>query len=346
MASDIILIKSLPGNAQLTAAKMLLLGFRERTWRYRGNYDLETAQFQVQVRDGSEVAPQMEVAKYAEMMKPYLTNREQLTMPPVVVTADGYVIDGNTRIAAARKLGWMTYPAFILGDAYEGAPASLISRFKMLGTMLNTTHGRGLSRERLEELILEVSRDGDGAEDISRKLQISRNIVVSTLRAREASVRLLGLDVDMRAPHISKTHLSTLGNRSSNFNDEPYRKLGLLVRDTSMSTTEQNVLIKKLMALGTDEAKLSAIEAEATSRNANAVTGRGKPPRPAQLRQHLGFVLKYADDPGELVETLGDKTACLDQSRTIRDALSVLYEVLSKQEKLNGDRAREWEATA
>jgi hypothetical protein len=342
--APILLAKSLPGNAQLTAAKMTLLAFRERTWHYNPNYPLADAQFQVQVRDGSEVAPPKEVARYAEMMKPYLTKRDQLTMPPVVVTADGYVVDGNTRIAAARKLEWLTFPAFVLNDRYEGAPTSLIDRLIMLGTMLNMTHGRGLSRERQEQLILQVSKDGDSPEEISRKLQISRNIVLSTLKARDATERLMELGVDMRVPHITKTHLAALGSKSASFNNEVYRNLAVLIRDTAMSTPEQGAFMKKVLGLGSDQDKLAAIEAESTSRNAGPVTGRGKPPRSAQLRQHLGFVLKYAGDPGELVESTGDRTACLDQSAMIRDTLAVLYDILAAQERLNGDRAKEWEA--
>ena len=61
----------------------------------------------VQVRDLAHYAPKENVGRYAVQMS-------QSAFPPIVVTKDGYLIDGNTRVAARRVRKEMFTPAFVV----------------------------------------------------------------------------------------------------------------------------------------------------------------------------------------------------------------------------------------
>lgn len=59
--------------------------------------------------------------------------------PAILVTADGTIVDGRHRLAAARRIGWVRIPAIVLSDGQPGA--------ELLAAMAaNSSHGLPLSR--------------------------------------------------------------------------------------------------------------------------------------------------------------------------------------------------------
>src|SRR6202021_2397134 len=98
----------------------------------------------VQVRAIKETAPIMEVKKYATA---WLRGDK---LPPIVVTADGYVGDGATRAGGATQAKMTTMPAFVLNASWENAPSMTKKRLKSLGFALNMTHGRSMKTDNIE----------------------------------------------------------------------------------------------------------------------------------------------------------------------------------------------------
>jgi len=341
-------IASLPPQAQSTALKLAAIGFGEGSWYYNPNHDLADPAMGMQVRDDEERAPKKRVAHYAEVMKPFVLNRDQLGMPPVVFSADEYLLDGWTRTEAARNLDWMTYPAIVLLDSYENAPEALLDKFAMAAGMLNLTHGTPLSTADTERLILRVSKGVDlsspgAAADLAKKLQVSRSWVINLLNARTANERAAVLDVDLsKATTITRTHMADYGNWRDKLTNPVFKDLLELTRDAKLSTTEHRIIARQVFACATEQEKLALIASERASRDGMISGHHGRPSDAAQLRQALGKVTKFKTNPGRAVETIAGGSG--RHVEVIDDAIAILYTIRSEQVKM--DKRRELAARA
>lgn len=342
MAPPIRKISSMPGQAQGTALKLVLAGFPEGSFHYAPNHELADPAMGMQIRDDENRAPAKRVAHYREMMKPYTLNRADLLMPPVVFTGDGYLLDGWTRTEGARGLNWMTYPAIVLDDYYEGAPEALEEKFNVASAMLNLTHGTGLSTAETERVILLVSKSIDleapgAVAELARKLQISRSWAANLLASRTANERAARLNIDLsNAPWITRTHMADLGNWREKMTNPVFKALLELTRDAKLSTPDQRALAKQVFACGTEEEKLELIAGELSSRDAQVNGHHGRPSDAARLRQALGRVTKYQPIPGQAVETIaGGSSTHLE---VIDQAIATLYLIRGEQLKLDARR--------
>ena len=342
MAAPIKLTKSLPSNAQLTALRLAAAGFPEGTWASAPNHDLADPGLGSQVRNDKERAPRHRVAQYAEVMKDFTLKRDQLLFPPVVFTADGYLIDGWTRTEAARKLGWMTFPAIVLLDRYQGANEALLDKFTLLGGALNLDHGNNLTPADTERLVLNVSKGMDltvpGAPaEIAKRLGISRTWVSNLLNARTAYQRAadLGIDLSM-APHVTRTHMAYLGNNQERLTRPVFKSLLELTRDAKLSTTDMPALARRVFACEEQQDKLDLLDSERVSLTPLINGNSARPSDAARLRRTLGGITKYRTNPGLPVEE--NPKASQQQKEVIRDAIAVLYSILSEQEKQDHNR--------
>lgn len=333
MATPIRRIKSLPPHAQLTAVRMDAVGFGEGTWSFDRNHLLADMTKVVQVRNVRGPARKSKVDHYAGILKPFTSMRDELTMPPALFTADGWLLDGNTRTLAAQRLGWMTYPAFVLDFAYERAPQALLDQYFEVAAVLNLTHGDNLDRANVEDVIARLAKDDSSAMDLSRRLGVSRNMVQNVLYARTGRLRAERLGISYDADHISRTHMADLGRESDTMTDDVYKALLSLSITGKLSSTEQAAVIRAVRAATTEPAKLEVIAAESAGRD-GIRAGRATKPRPsAQLRQALGKVL--SKEPGELVET--NPASFAAHRKAIREAQDQLTKILDQQYRLEED---------
>lgn len=333
MATGTRAAHKLPDYAKSTAQRLELLGFTG--WTFVEDARLGDPEKNIQVRDAVAQAPTKEVANYAAALK-----RGDI-MPPVVFTRDGWLVDGMTRTAAARSAKWSYFPAFRLDVAYEDAPKALVDQLITLGAAFNLTHGRGLSKQNVMRVILQVSQDDDSPRDIAAKLHVSESMVARVLNADKAAKRAMRLGVEVEGlTQVTQSHLANLGARSTRYTDGPFREFVTLIRDAALSTKDATDLARRVEALGTEKEKLELLRAERESRHeviaSQAKGGSRKPARSARLRQNLGFLLANADSPGNLVELNAD--AADAHVKTMWDAIAVLRKVISEQD--NMDRAR------
>lgn len=342
MAPPMRKISSFPGQAQGTALKIVLAEFPEYSFHYAPNHELADPSMGMQIRDDENRAPSKRVAHYREMMRPYTGNRGDLIMPPVVFSADGYLLDGWTRTEAARGLGWHTYPAIVLDDTYNGAPDALMEKFHTLSAMLNLTHGTGLSTAETERAILLVAKgvdlDSPGAvADLARKLQISRSWATGLLNARTSNERAARLGVDLTgAKWITRTHMADLGAWREKLSNPVFKALLELTRDAKLSTPDQRSIARAVFACETEEEKLSLLAGELASRDSVVNGHHGRPSDAAKLRQALGKVAKYRANPGQAVETIAGGADT--HVEAIDEAIAVLYTIRNEQLKLAHSR--------
>jgi hypothetical protein len=332
MAPVIIRAKSAPPSAQLVIARLAMLGFGEGQWEYRINQPLADPSKRTQIRDIAEQAKPADVAHYAEIMKPFTLNRVNLLMPPVVFTADEWLVDGNTRTMAAERLGWSTFHAIVLLHHYVGAPQALLDQFEYVSTLMNTTHGKGLNAASIERLILKLAKDDSTAADLARKTQVNKATVASILYARKARIRAQDAGITVDGTNLTRSHLSYLGMQEDKFTEPVLIALLQMIIDTGMSSKDERTFVARVNALTTEKRKLDLIAAEADARSDVAGGYAIKPSQAAQLRQALGKVI--AHEPGELVET---NPARYQLHRdTVNDAIGRLQKVYQQQLNLEG----------
>jgi hypothetical protein len=319
--------KNLPPWAQGFSSKLDLMGIE---FLFLEEYRLLDLAKHVQVRDDEELAPKDRIAEFAERM------RAGAFFPPAIITADDYIIDGATRELAAAAAGRKHFPVLKLKTmTYAGALASDIERMVTIGGAFNDIHGTSMSfksKARLIELIADLKGDNVSVTDIANQLELKRELVRTVLTARDGRVKAEELGVSLAKRHLSRTHMVILGTASKNMNAAPFRAFAELMVGTTMSTTEIQSVLNRLNKCDNDEDRMSILAAEKSSRTVN-ITGQNKrPPIPAQLRQHLGFIINQGSlqDADLLVEGISLK-AGQDQYEQMGMAIEILRKAHAKQ---------------
>lgn len=312
--------EKLPDEARMTARLIKRLGFN---WELDLRYPTpDPSQKRVQIRAEKHYSPAAEVTKYAAAMA------RNDAFPPVVVTRDGFLLDGNTRAEAARKNKYPTIPAFILDRDYENAPEQVLRRMHLLGAGFNIRNGRGIDRREITNAVLAVGTGTDyDASQIAKQLGVSAGLVQGVLseqRARERAEKS-GVHVNGSVP---TSQLRRLGQAP--LNDKPFMALLQLTQDAGLSVTEINEVIKEVKAAGSDEAAMELINQHRADRREQiaefAAVGKSRPAYSSQLRQRLGFILNYEDNPKALLEL--NPTMAETHRETVRRAIGVLNAVL------------------
>jgi hypothetical protein len=252
----------------------------------------------IQVREMDHVAPKESVKRFAEQMR-------TTEFPPMVMTEDDWIVDGNTRVEASRLNKTTFYPAFVL-ESYENATEDRKRKITALAATLNCNAGVALTVAERRKQVPGMLEMNWRVEQIRRALGLTTSIVSQVKKEIEAKAKLdkLGLDVDADK---EKLLLRGLGAGSVLLlNDKPYFELAVLSREAGLRIKEVAELAKKMRESGSDEA---AIELVARKRRElheriveHSLTGNGRPSPASLLRQRLGFILRYEGTEELLVE--------------------------------------------
>ena len=100
-----------------------------------------------QVRLSQHRAPKQMVDRYVEQMK------NDAVFPGIVVNAIGELVDGNTRLAATRRLGRKTIAAYVCSDL-----TPLVAR--ALSVELNQSHGQSMTAQEIRAFVIGAVREG------------------------------------------------------------------------------------------------------------------------------------------------------------------------------------------
>jgi hypothetical protein len=285
----------------------------------------------IQVRDTQNYARKEDVTRYATQM-------ELAEFPPIVVTADAWIVDGNTRIGAALQRKQNRFPALVLDVAREGANEERVHKLHALAASLNQQNGQPLTKAEQRRDIQHVLKLGWTPAQMGRAVGLPPKEIVAARKEMDARERLeqLGMAVngELKGPALRALG----GPLALQLNDEPYRVLATLTADAGLMATEIFAAAKEIRETGSDTAAVARIEqlrAENQERiRQRALTGMGKPPVARQLRLHLAFVRKFASEPGVLVE---QNAALADEhAQGIEQAVAILQAVLREQRAASG----------
>jgi hypothetical protein len=289
----------IPATSQEILKEADKLGFK---YKFIPSYDIEQLdpdKRRVQVRM-ENVAPSQNVQSFMNHMK------AGVVFPPLLLSLDGFVIDANTRVKAAKKLKLSTFPAIVIQANYEGARDDVRQKFHVLAATANQKGAQRLKPKEAVKAAADAMLLGLNNKRIQETIGVSANVVNRLRRLESARVRLHRMGMAPETLDI----LDILGaNDLVALNNEPFKRLTFLVKDAGLTSREASEIARRLKKDGSDEAAIESLkqyraEMEGRIRD-HALTGNGKPSMAARFRAAIGNVLAFEAKSADVVERTG-----------------------------------------
>jgi hypothetical protein len=324
--------KDLPPYAAETVQRVKELGFG---WRFSEHCALAEPGKRIQVRNIKYLAPPGEVSRYAQSL------RHGDLMPPVIMTADKYLVDGHTRTEAARKIGWDTFQTIVLDVKYEDITAPMYKQLLKLGTGFNNTHGRAMNAQNLADLIEQIADEDERPRDLARELHLPDNMTATVVNAVKARRRANALGVTLTGV-LSNSHLKMFGAKSDRYTGPVFMEMLALSQDARLTTPQVFDLMKRVDGVDTEAGRMALLRSERDAftdvirqyRGRSSDVPRRAPSRSGKLRQYLGYLVNTA--PDKLVElNLAEAEHHLASMENARENLN---KVIDLQKNLNATR--------
>jgi hypothetical protein len=250
------------------------------------------------------------VAEYHEQMK------AGAPFPPIVLRNPRLLLDGNTRLAAAEKLGLAYAPAYIVSDIATNEMARSVSG------AINETNGVRLSEaeayERAVEMMFgELKFPPEAvAFAVGRSAAQVRRYRRQALTAQRAE--RLGITEDLRAVQPA-SHREKIADIDW---DEPFRRVVGAISGVKVPAGELAALLRDMDNAASEAAQIEMIETAAAQWRPTGPTHRIARNKKAQhMRMLIPQLLKVA--PAELIDSdkIAEDRALWDRLRAQVDAV-------------------------
>ena len=215
----------------------------------------------------------------------------------------------------------------------KGASSKLENELHALASTLNSQNGTPLTaKERRIETERFLSL-GWKAEQVARAIGVGQGTLTQVKQEIDATTRIKR--VGLANGHLQGASLRALGKSPVlALNDVPYRELVDLASTAGLNSKEIIAIAKAAKETGSDDAaieSLAKVRAEMGERiREHELTGVSKPPVSRMLRQHLGFVTRFAGEESALVET--NREVVPQHIEAITTSIAILQRVLEAQE--------------
>jgi hypothetical protein len=200
-----------------------------------------------QVREVKHRAPQETTEEFINHMRGQL-QQGRILFPPLVLTHNGRLIDGNTRKAAAEHNGLETFPAYLvkLDRPDQG---------KVLGAAINQMGGRRLTVDEVFAAAEKMMRDGAADEAIARTL--GRSVESVRNYRRERRFREAAERTGVTAPPVNRSVQRVLADVQ---HDEPFRAAVEVAATTKASKQDVQDLVRDVASARSEQEELEVIE--------------------------------------------------------------------------------------
>lgn len=316
-----------PGTkSNATIKEIERLGF---TYEEVADYDLTqlSVDRRVQVREVNHYAPKDTVERFAIQMG-------EVAFPPIVVTSDAWIVDGNTRVGAKQKRKEKFAPALVLEVVWNNATERQKDDLHVLAATLNAMNGLPLTSKETRVVAAKFIERGYKPEQIARAIGLKPASIAAVKREIDAAAKLERVGLDANGS-LKGASLRALGAKDPlNLNDVPFKELAKLAADAGLNASEIVSAAKEARKTGSDTGAIEFLEKErqehADRIREKELTGGSRPPMSRQLRQHLGFVTKFAGREHELIET--DPKVSATHIEAIQSSIDVLSTLLQRQQ--------------
>lgn len=200
-----------------------------------------------QVRLPDHRAPRDTVEEFTAQMRGQLA-LGRLAFPPIVLTHNGRLIDGNTRKAAAAQNGLETFPAYLVKLPRPDFGL-------MIGAALNQMGGKRLTAEESYAAAEKMMREGYPDDAIARTLGRSTQMVRNYRRERrynEAADRtgVAALSITRSA----QRHLADITH------DEPFKAAAQLVSNAKPGQKDVQELVEKVSSARSEREEMAIVD--------------------------------------------------------------------------------------
>jgi ParB-like chromosome segregation protein Spo0J len=220
-----------------------------RSWNLECETDQEFAIEKIQrsaaaqVREASHIAPSTRVDEYTQQM------RNGAIFPPILLRKPNILIDGNTRLAAAKRVGRKTFPAIIVD-----VPTPELA--KILAASFNQMGGERLTAGEAHEAALLMMQQGYPDQAVARELGRDLSQVRRWRNQRDVIKRAETLGLAEQVDLIPRTTLGTLAGVA---HDEPFAELTKLLADVRPNEKQAKEMVTQVVQAPSDEAAVRAV---------------------------------------------------------------------------------------
>jgi hypothetical protein len=249
-----------------------------------------------QVRDASlkHIAPNDEVEEYRQQM----ANGAQF--PPIVLMAPDVLIDGNTRLEAAKRLRRKSTPAYLVDLASVPIAKSLAAALNQMGGKRLTPEEAALSAQTMMGM-------GFADEAIAREIGRSVEQVRYLRNQMEFEERSQKLKIEGLASRIAK---DTRARINSIKHDPPFAAMADFIAEVQPAKKTVSDLLKQVQAAQSDAEAIDVIVAQKRELQPAGPPPQRKATVSPQVRQvslHLAGILNISDDPTLLLDTRAER---------------------------------------
>lgn len=225
----------------------LIAKLREWNLIYEVNREFPIADVErastAQVREVSHIAPAQRVEEYTQQM------RNGAIFPPVLLRTPNLLIDGNTRLAAAKRVGRKTFPAIIV-DTKTPEMA------KILAAAVNQMGGERLSPAEAHEAALLMMQQNYPDQAVARELGRDLSQVRRWRNQRDVAQRAQRLGLSEQVERIPR---STLGALAGVTLDEPFTELTKLFADVRPQEKQAKDLASQVVQSPSEQAAVAKV---------------------------------------------------------------------------------------
>lgn len=245
-----------------------------------------------QVREETHRAPRSNVDQYAAQMS------HGAKFPPIVVNRNGFLIDGNTRLAAAQKNGHTSFPAYV-------ANIKQTDIMPLVGASLNQTGGQRLSAEEAQRAAEGMMRQGYDDSTIAR--WVGRTVTQVRNYRREREFKELAEQAEL-APEQVESISKKVRRRLASINHvEPFKAAVEAVADKRVTSKDLNEIVEAATTARSDAEAVKQIETASKDLGAQgpqqAKRKRTRPTTADKFIRHAQAILALID-AGDLLEVL------------------------------------------
>lgn len=283
----------------------------------------------LQVRIDRNNAPKAMVERFRWQMG-------ESTFPPIVVTEDHRIIDGNTRYRARMARQEARTPVLVVPISWDGATPEMQNRLLLLGLALNNVNGQPLDESERANMVKHAILLGMTDPQIQYTIGVAGR-AVKALRAQVQAERRLaqvGVELD-HMDSVAPAAFRTLGaDIVTELDDESFRGLAMLAKDAAFKANEVKALAVTLSELSGQDMRDERLARERETQAQRIAEVRhgeaGRPPLASQARRNLGMFMNH---PIEMfVERRPDEM--VEHVRVLQTARTILERVLELQAEL------------
>ena len=197
-----------------------------------------------QVRDLGHVAPEEGVQEYATQM------RSGALFPPIVLMKPNILVDGNTRLGAAKAIERVTFAAYVID-------VPTVDFAKSVAGALNQLNGRRLDAAEAQRVALTMLQELKFNDDqIAAYVGRSSQMVRTWRRQAETEARAKRLGLEEQLQTVSKNQQDRIASIG---HDAPFAEVVKLLSESKVPNGELRSIVQDIVKASSEADELDRV---------------------------------------------------------------------------------------